>query len=163
MSRGTLTNDLWLMIFLEMSQNSRQPRLRIPSFSSNTCWRCGCGAVRGIEAIVRWSCLVFHSWRLCHGREKGGCFTIEYRVPYHPSEQIFEGDSTFVLHWNHSQAMHISYAALQLVVPLFAVFTTWYCSYITKCALLSDSISCLFRWRQFFHTLTSLFKQFFCS
>lgn len=68
------------------------------------------------QVIVLWPCLVFHSWRLCHRRKRWTLHSVPhppgYRVPYHPSKQIFDGYRAFVLHWNHSRKPFMSCAAL---------------------------------------------------
>lgn len=139
------------MIVLEMSQNSRQRRLQTPRSP-----RTPVVVARGIEAIVRWPRLVFHSWRLCHGRKK--LSSIEcHTVPVSKYLKVIQPLCSIetILRPSHMQRFNSS-----LSVPLFALLTTWYCSYVTKCALVSDSISCLFRWShvfQLFHKLTSLF------
>lgn len=95
------------------------------------------------QAIVRWPCLVFHSWRLCQRRKRWIRCSAErplhYPVPYHPSEQIFDGDRGFVLHEVilRERTPHVPHFSLLLYFSLFvsrlqSTPICRYCSYMAK-------------------------------
>lgn len=117
-----LTRDLWLMFFfffLEMSPNRhRCPFSVVPvPPSTRPPWNNHLRHLLMLRHWARdWRSRLLYSGPVCFsvfgdyvrggGGGDGGCLT-EQRgvprsaVPYHPSEQIFDGDRGFVLHWGH--------------------------------------------------------------
>lgn len=122
-----LTRGLWLMIFFFFSgDESKQaplpllsppqlppPPARTPALpetiTSATCWCCGTG--RGIDAAGYCTVALFvfpfleivseEAEEEMVDASQSSAGVPRSAVPYHPSEQIFDGDRGFVLHWGH--------------------------------------------------------------
>lgn len=155
-----------------MSQNSRHCLLPIPHSESDPLKQAPPPPVDVVvpvlgegltqRVIVQWPCLVFHSWRLCQRSKRWILYSaacpLHYRVPYHPSEQIFDGDRGFVLQWDHSGS-----TLLMCSISLLSCFTLFvsrwqstphciYCCYMAEalnCPLLCDSTCSMFLWVAF--------------
>lgn len=162
-----------------MSQNSRHCLLPIPHSESDPLKQAPPPPVDVVvpvlgegltqRVIVQWPCLVFHNWRLCQRSKRWILYSaacpLHYRVPYHPSKQIFDGDRGFVLQWDHSGS-----TLLMCSISLLSCFTlfvsrwqsTPHCIY---CSYMAEALNCPFffylRCDAFFILIS--FKTMMCS
>lgn len=107
-----MTNDF----FLEMSPNKHHCLFSVPP-SPRPPWNNHLRHLLMLQDWARdWRSRLLYSGPVCFsvfgdyvrggGEGDGGCLTEQRSVPrsavpYHPSEQIFDGDRGFVLHWGH--------------------------------------------------------------